>query len=258
MGIFQKINLEKKELIHFSTLIREVAEQEAISSSQVCAVLAREIADHIGDIPFSFYSPFYPYKYDVVDGFRRYESFSHESLKFLKSMARGYQYEEHPNPALEGWYACVEDESDAYQEFFFKGSEVTMSFLDMGEKLPPCLEDFRVAAEKKLKRRDEELKVKTEKTISIDTLRNEISLLNEKLAQVTKKVPQKLGAYRGDDPLEIAINLRNVEWSSFDEDDARATTPSAEYLVAKLKSEYGMSGALAAAIEKVACPILRR
>lgn len=64
--------------------------------------------------------------------------------------------------------------------------------------------------------------------------------------------------FRDDDPLLIAINIRNVEWESFDENNSRVTTPSADYVIEKLKEQYGMSHALASAIERVACPIVRK
>jgi len=96
------------------------------------------------------------------------------------------------------------------------------------------------------------------KDLIIDSLKKKNEKLQGELISAKAMVPQMLKQYREDDPLAIAIAMRNDEWLTFNEDDPRATTPSVEYLVAKLKTEFGMSGALAAAIEKVACPILRR
>ncbi len=96
------------------------------------------------------------------------------------------------------------------------------------------------------------------KDLIIDSLKKKNEMLQRELISAKAMIPQMLKQYREDDPLAIAIAMRNDEWLAFNEDDPRATTPSVEYLVAKLKTEFGMSGALAAAIEKVACPILRR
>jgi hypothetical protein len=72
------------------------------------------------------------------------------------------------------------------------------------------------------------------------------------------ELPSQLGEFRDDDPLLIAIQLRNSEWSNYDVDDRR-TIPSQDALVAQLKLEYeNMPDAQARAIEKVACPIKRK
>ncbi|WP_168393202.1 hypothetical protein [Erwinia amylovora] len=90
----------------------------------------------------------------------------------------------------------------------------------------------------------------------IQKLKFEKEGIKKELFDLRAISPIFLNQYRQDDPLSIAIKLRNAEWSSFNE-NVRATIPSAEYLVAKIKSEYEMSDALAKAIEKVACPIQR-
>lgn len=91
---------------------------------------------------------------------------------------------------------------------------------------------------------------------TIQTLMVEKARLKEELSDLKANSPIFLEQYRPDDPLSIAIKLRNAEWSSFNE-NVRSSIPSAEYLVAKIKSEHDMSDALAKAIEKVACPIQR-
>ncbi|OFS12441.1 hypothetical protein [Hafnia sp. HMSC23F03] len=91
---------------------------------------------------------------------------------------------------------------------------------------------------------------------TIQTLKTEKEELEKELQQLRSSSPILLGHHRTDDPLAIAIELRNSEWSSYNE-NVRSTIPSAEYLIAKIKSEHAMSDALAKAIEKVACPIQR-
>ncbi|MEM8329321.1 hypothetical protein Q4S08_16860, partial [Morganella morganii] len=63
--------------------------------------------------------------------------------------------------------------------------------------------------------------------------------------------------YRDDDPLAIAIKLRNEEWRDYSED---SRPPSQDGLVKQIMTDYGsgMTEAQAKAIEKVACPIKRR
>jgi hypothetical protein len=95
-----------------------------------------------------------------------------------------------------------------------------------------------------------------EKRIKI--LSDENKKLKIEVDELRHDKPKYLGVFRDDDPLLIAINIRNVEWELFDENNARVTTPSADYVIEKLKEQYGMSHALASAIERVACPIVRK
>lgn len=90
-----------------------------------------------------------------------------------------------------------------------------------------------------------------------ESLSDELNRIKALLEKEETKQPLMLGKYRDDDPLLIAIQLRNLEWNSYDEYD-RSTAPTADYLVEKLKQDYKMSDALARAIEKVACPIIRK
>ncbi|WP_340618342.1 hypothetical protein [Xenorhabdus entomophaga] len=101
----------------------------------------------------------------------------------------------------------------------------------------------------------------------IDNLLMQIESLNSKNNQLKTEIeilksnqPSLLGNYRVDDPLLIAIKLRNEEWTKYNE-DLRDTIPVQEWAVEKLLEEYkqfGMTKAQAQAIEKVACPIKRK
>ncbi|WP_172728147.1 hypothetical protein [Kluyvera cryocrescens] len=260
MSLFQTINNEKNELVHFETLINEMSKQEGISFSDACAVIAREAAWHLNDIPF--YEPFFLYDYDVVNGFKKSDGFSNQSIEFLKSMAFGADYAEDANPDSEGIYSRIDGGSGWYRAFYFKGTEVTISFLDSGVTIPPCLEKFRVSAEKRLKAKKDRLAKeeanKGVKEVSKGDLENEIEQLKSEVERLSSQIPSKLGTFRVDDPLLIAIQIRNSEWSAYDEDD-RKTIPSQEALVAQLKQQYkNMPDAQARAIEKVACPIKRK
>ncbi|QBX66600.1 hypothetical protein [Serratia quinivorans] len=264
MSFFQAINNEKNELIHFETLISEISKLEGITFADACAVIARESEDHIGDIPFGFYEPFYLYDYDVVHGFSKSDSFSRQSIEFLKSMAFGAEYSEDTNPDFKGIYTRVDGGNGFYHAFYFKGTELTISFLDSGVSIPPCLEKFKLVAGKKLKAKSEYLAKKKDNQqvseVSVEVLQEEIDRLKQELIDVSSKVPAMLGAFRDDDPLMIAIQLRNSEWLNYDVDD-RKTIPSQEALVTQIKQQYkefDMPDIQARAIEKVACPIKRK
>ncbi|HAU5689066.1 Uncharacterised protein [Citrobacter freundii] len=264
MGLFQRINNEKNELIHFETLITEISKQEGITFSEACAIIAREAEDHLDDIPWNFYEPFYLYDYNVVNGFTRGDSFSKQSINFLKNMAFGIDYVEDSNPEFSGVYQRVDGESGWFREFYFKGSEITLSFLDSGVALPPCLEKFRGYAERRLKAKAERLanekNEQQNKQLSVIELQQEIDRLQNENNKLKQKIPSMLGEFRDDDPLLIAIQLRNAEWLNYDVDD-RKTIPSQEALVAQVKQQYkefDMPDVQARAIEKVACPIKRK
>lgn len=260
MGLFQQINNEKNELIHFETLLSEIAKQENISFSDACAIIAREAYWHMDDIPFG--EPFYLYDYDVISGFKKSDGFSKQSLSFLKDMALGGEFSEESSPDLKGVYSRCDGGNGWYREFYFRGTEITMAFIDSNVNIPPCLEKFRVRADKLLKDKKDRLAKKREKegqiVVSRDELEKEIELLRAEITTLKGKLPSQLGEFREDDPLLIAIQLRNSEWSNYDVDDRR-TIPSQDALVAQLKLEYeNMPDAQARAIEKVACPIKRK
>ncbi|MCX2868219.1 hypothetical protein ORL23_12075 [Kluyvera cryocrescens] len=260
MSLFQTINNEKNELVHFETLIYEISQQERVSFSDVCAVIAREATWHLDDVPF--YEPFFLYDYDVINGFKKNDDFSYQSIEFLKSMAFGAEYAEDANPDSKGIYSRIDGESGWHRAFYFKGTEVTISFLDSGVNIPPCLEKFRVSAEKRLKIKNDKLvkeyAKEDVKEVSKGDLEKEIEQLKSEIERLISNTPSNLGVFRVDDPLLIAIQIRNSEWSGYDEDD-RKTIPSQEALVAQLKQQYkNMPDAQARAIEKVACPIKRK
>lgn len=133
-----------------------------------------------------------------------------------------------------------------YHAYGFKRQELVDFFFSKGKHvslgLPPMnFEDSPNEAE----------------TLSLDQAHLEIEKLKAELLIKESSLPCALGEYRDDDPLLIAIKIRNNEWLLYNEDD-RNTAPTADYIIAKLKEEYGMSDAQARAIEKVACPIIRK
>lgn len=262
MSLFQAINNEKHELIHFETLLSEISSQEGISFADACAVIAREASWYLEDIPFN--EPFYLYNYDVINGFNKSDGFSNQSINFLRDMALGIDYVEESAPDLKGRYSRIDGGNGWYREFYFKGTEIAISFLDNGVTLPPCLAKFHTRAENWLKAKKDRLAKenakKGQKEVSRDELEKEIERLQAEVKDLSTQLPCKLSEFRSDDPLLIAIQLRNSEWSNYDMDN-RKTIPSQEALVAQLKQQYksfDMPDAQARAIEKVACPIKRK
>ncbi|HCJ4705825.1 TPA: hypothetical protein NR743_005295, partial [Klebsiella pneumoniae] len=90
----------------------------------------------------------------------------------------------------------------------------------------------------------------------ISVLRSEISLLKEKIKKLNSERPTLLGKYRKDDPLLLAIQIRNTEWNMYDPDNDRATRGNQVAIIQDLEGK-GFSNAQAKAIEMVACPIKR-
>ncbi|ELI9034370.1 hypothetical protein [Morganella morganii] len=91
----------------------------------------------------------------------------------------------------------------------------------------------------------------------IEELELENKSLKIEINELKESVPLLLSVYRDDDPLAIAIKLRNEEWRDYSED---SRPPSQDGLVKQIMTDYGsgMTEAQAKAIEKVACPIKRR
>ncbi|HAT1525747.1 TPA: hypothetical protein I8W52_000881 [Morganella morganii] len=94
----------------------------------------------------------------------------------------------------------------------------------------------------------------------IEKLEFENESLKKKINELKQGLPLMLSMYRDDDPLSIAIKLRNEIWVEYNE-DSRSTIPTQDWVVAKLIDDYKefeMTKAQAQAIEKVACPIKRK
>ncbi|MDS1916031.1 hypothetical protein QSI79_22330 [Enterobacter asburiae] len=262
MSLFKRVREHKNELIHFDTLIREIATQELISYPEACGVIAREAAEHAGDVPFGIYEPFYLYKYDPVDGFVRNKDFTTQSLLFLQEMARGEEFELCSEST--GVYKRMDGghgwKQGWYYGFYFKGSELATSFMDAGVTLPPCLAKFSHVAEESLKAKSDKnqraIDNYVEDQLTIDTLKQEIKSLKNKIQELSANVPCLLGVYREDDPLLLAIHIRNTEWAKFNPENDRATRANQAAIKHELE-QRGFTTRQAESIELVACPIIR-
>lgn len=92
----------------------------------------------------------------------------------------------------------------------------------------------------------------------IKKLKSELEEKDKKITELQtalsdKNVPILLGAHRNDDPLKIAIEVRNKYWASYP-DNVKSNTQIRDYII----RDYGVTQTLATEIEKIACPIDRK
>lgn len=87
----------------------------------------------------------------------------------------------------------------------------------------------------------------------IEKLKNEIEELKLKVSKNNSIL--YLNEFRDDDPLALAIDIRNNEWAGYVHDD-KATRGNQESIVLELVNR-GLSRKQAESIESVACPIKR-
>lgn len=102
----------------------------------------------------------------------------------------------------------------------------------------------------------EEVKEKVN-LISLNDALSEIQCLKTKIEELENKQPILLGAYRDNDPLLLAIEIRNSEWVKYDPENDRMTRGNQEAIIKDLEDNKKFSNAQAKAIEQVACPIKR-
>lgn len=92
----------------------------------------------------------------------------------------------------------------------------------------------------------------------IERLRSELEEKDKKITELQtalgdKNVPILLGAHRSDDPLKIAIEVRNKYWASYP-DNVKSNTQIRDYII----RDYSVTKTFATEIEKIACPIDRK
>ncbi|EKC2241808.1 hypothetical protein VQZ80_000213 [Salmonella enterica] len=89
-----------------------------------------------------------------------------------------------------------------------------------------------------------------------EALIREIEKLKYRIQELENERPILLKKYRNDDPLYLAIQIRNRYWANYDPEKDPATRGNQAAIKQELK-ERDISAIEAAAIEKVACPIKR-
>lgn len=69
-------------------------------------------------------------------------------------------------------------------------------------------------------------------------LEKENESLRARVNQLEKERPILLKAYRDDDPLYLAIDIRNREWANYDPENDRATRETRARLLLSLKTRF--------------------
>lgn len=273
MYSFDDLDKEKADSIYFHNLLTELSDVTKRSIKDVSTILYRNFSNFDNKYPYTL-RQFHFYRYSSVTGFSTDSHFETQCLNFLYAISLGKDYYEDPNPANSGYY-CIEDEfeqySDSFHGFYFKAPEI-YNFLKHNElPIPQCLsfdlsrfEKGYEFGKKVIDKEAEEFAFdffgEVEDSKSVTSLEAEIEKLKLQLQELELKVPYGLCQYREDDPLAIAIKLRNELWADYNE-DSRATIPTQDWVVEKLRDDYKefeMAKAQAQAIEKVACPIKRK
>lgn len=90
----------------------------------------------------------------------------------------------------------------------------------------------------------------------VEMLRMEIDSLKKQIRKLENERPILIKKYREDDPLDLAIQIRNQEWLKYDHDNDRSTRGNQVAIIQTLEDK-GFSNSQAKAIEMVACPIKR-
>ncbi|END2858458.1 hypothetical protein ACQ3X0_001041 [Escherichia coli] len=103
---------------------------------------------------------------------------------------------------------------------------------------------------------EKELRTDDDFLSRIAMLEKENESLMERVNQLEKERPILLRAYRDDDPLYLAIEIRNREWANYNPNNDMATRGNQEAIKKELQ-ERGFSSRQAESIELVACPIKR-
>ncbi|MGF7452540.1 hypothetical protein [Pasteurella bettyae] len=92
----------------------------------------------------------------------------------------------------------------------------------------------------------------------IKNLRQQLEIKDNQITKLknnynNKNIPILLSAYRTDDPLKIAIEVRNKYWANYP-DNVKSNTQIRDYII----RDYRVTQTLATEIEKIACPINRK
>ncbi|MBC5075705.1 MULTISPECIES: hypothetical protein [Klebsiella pneumoniae complex] len=151
---------------------------------------------------------------------------------------------------MSGWGQSKEEHWSATQfdNYGFRRSDLKAIADKLGVNLDIPIEEIVTSGENR------KPEIFSEEDISV--LRSEISLLKDKIKKLKSERPTLLGEYRKDDPLLLAIQIRNTEWNTYDPDNDRATRGNQVAIIQDLEGK-GFSNSQAKAIEMVACPIKR-
>ncbi|EBA9121413.1 hypothetical protein CED64_08085 [Salmonella enterica] len=140
----------------------------------------------------------------------------------------------------------------AYDEYGFKRDELQELADAMGVDLYTPIELLT----EKDKAVSPVITEETKNNYNSEALILEIEKLKHRIQELENERPILLKEYRDDDPLYLAIQIRNREWANYDPKKDPATRGNQAAIKQELK-ERNISEIEATAIEKVACPIKR-
>lgn len=140
----------------------------------------------------------------------------------------------------------------AYDEYGFKRDELQELADAMGVDLYTPIELFT----EKDKADSPVITDDAKNNYDSEALIREIEKLKYRIQELENERPILLKEYRNDDPLYLAIQIRNREWANYDPENDRTTRGNQAAITQELK-ELGVKERQAIAIELVACPINR-
>lgn len=152
---------------------------------------------------------------------------------------------------MAGWGQPVKDHWSAphFDNYGFRRSELKQLADRLGLDLSIPLEDVKPTQQIGV-----DSKPLSESDVEI--LKMEIDTLKKQVRKLESERPILINKFREDDPLYLAIKIRNQEWSKYDPDNDRQTRGNQTAIVKDLEDK-GFSNIQAKAIEMVACPIKR-
>ncbi|CAM7448867.1 hypothetical protein ABKV78_16085 [Enterobacter asburiae] len=152
---------------------------------------------------------------------------------------------------MAGWGQPVKDHwsAPAFDTYGFRRSELKQLADKLGIDLSTPLEEVKPTP----------LNGVEQKPLSeadVEILKMEIDTLKKQVRKLENERPILINRYREDDPLYLAIKIRNQEWAKYDPENDRQTRGNQTAIVKDLEDK-GFSNVQAKAIEMVACPIKR-
>lgn len=135
---------------------------------------------------------------------------------------------------------------DAYYIYGFKRQEIVDYFYSKGKQINLGIPPMKF----------EDVEDPQSEQLTLDEALSEIERLNNRINELEGLLPKFLSKYREDDPLLLAIQIRNSEWNGYDPDNDRLTRGNQAAIKQSLENR-GFTSRQAESIELVACPIKR-
>ncbi|WP_308317793.1 hypothetical protein [Serratia marcescens] len=150
-----------------------------------------------------------------------------------------------------GWGSVDNTKADYFDSYGFRRDELAEFLEGTGVFLHIPLDEIKES----IRLEYDEFNCIEEK-VSLEKLMQENESLKEKNRKLSAAIPLLLGKYRSDDPLLLAIEIRNKEWEKYDPENDRATRGNQDAIITYLQNK-GYTKRQAESIELVACPIKR-